>query len=378
MKKTTLVALTALTMASVFADDMSKKDNGQMMQSSGGNMMAQTAYDNMGPKLASARPNIDGYGWYMFGEFLWWHTQQDGTDWAYRAETHNATELSYDNHRVDFGWSPGFRVGLGWNMDYDEWDTNVHYTWFQASRKSNLGTKDSTSFPLMAPGFQTTDANNHWTIHYSMFDWELGRNYFVSPKLSLRPYGGIKGGWINQNVKEEFNLSPTAGIAAGTEMHAHRENNMWVVGPSAGMNTKWFFAAHKNHDFSFFGDMAGALLWGHFSGENTVRFNNAVTIPLGASSFTSWNVHDLNMNRAIATLRGVVGWAWDTNFNKDRCHFCLSVAWEAQYWFNANQMLNSNNNPIDFGTNAVQRFNYSRTSNDLMFQGGVLGMRFDF
>ncbi len=37
-----------------------------------------------------------------------------------------------------------------------------------------------------------------------MLDWELGRSFYVSKHLSLRPHIGIKGGWISQHVRENF------------------------------------------------------------------------------------------------------------------------------------------------------------------------------
>lgn len=387
MKKTYLVALTALTMSSLFADEMSKKngqmkDKGQMPQSGGG-MMMTTAYDNMGPKLASARPNIDGHGWYMFGDFLWWHAQEGGTDWAYRVNDSDLPGvLEYKNHRVNFGWDPGFRVGIGWNMKHDEWDTNFYYTWFQTTRKSTIGISSDdalvqTTFPLIAPGVESADASNEWNIHFSMFDWELGRNYFVSPKLSLRPHMGIKGGWIHQNVKDEFQIIPNgAEWPVATNMHNYRKNNMWAVGPSAGVNTKWFFASHENHDFSLFGDFAGALMWGHFNGEDHVRFTHSVTLD-DDDILSDLHVHGLDMNRSVPMLQAMFGWVWDTNFNKDRCHFSLRLAWEVQYWFSANQMANNTNDiEIDSDDNAI--LDYNRTSEDLIFQGGTFGIRFDF
>src|SRR3989344_2829996 len=151
MKKTSMVAITALIASSAFADDASKMRNNNDQMS---DMRMQSVYYNTGPKLASARPQIDGYGWYLFGDFLWWNVQEGGTDWVLRdsdrRNVSTVTSKTYTNHDVDFGWNPGFRVGVGWNTNHDDWDTNFYYTWYQASRKESVGaTGNEGTVPLM-------------------------------------------------------------------------------------------------------------------------------------------------------------------------------------------------------------------------------------
>ncbi len=41
---------------------------------------------------------------------------------------------------------------------------------------------------------------------FDMFDWELGRSYFVSNYLVLVPHFGIKGGWIDQTIERAILL----------------------------------------------------------------------------------------------------------------------------------------------------------------------------
>ena len=33
-------------------------------------------------------------------------------------------------------WSPGFRIGIGWNTNHDGWDANVTWTWYENSKSS--------------------------------------------------------------------------------------------------------------------------------------------------------------------------------------------------------------------------------------------------
>ena len=79
----------------------------------------------------------------------------------------------------------------------------------------------------------------------------------------------------------------------------------------------------------------------------------------------------------IAMMQALFGWAWDTNFNKDRCHFMLKLAWEAQYWFRVNQMA-YDRVMRDPGGLDVVAWSFYRPSEDMILQGGTLELRFDF
>lgn len=331
-----------------------------------------TVYGNTGPKLASARPQVDGYGAYVFGQALWWHAQEDGTDWV-NFQNREGTTLQFSNEDVDFGWDPGFRVGVGWNTNCDDWDTNLSYTWFFTSKEDDvdLGKSGIETVPVFEPLSGAGDGSIEWNIHFSMFDWELGRNFFVSPRLSLRPHLGIKGGWINQDAKNEFAI-PFLSLNSETRL----KNDLWVVGPSGGVNTKWFFANTKKHAFSLFGDFAGALMWGQFHIENKTAFDdfNEFIFPNGDEfDADEVDITGLSKNRAVAMLQTALGWAWDVNFNNDKCHFALKLGWEIEYWFGVNQLAYTFPNSSMLLNNS-----YLRYQKDLILQGGIGELRFDF
>lgn len=382
MKKISIIVLTSLAMSSAYAagankskqlnkpqlsDTMDVSNQGETQPAE-----TKTVYGNTGPKLASARPQIDGFGTYVFGQALWWHAQEDGTDWVNLQQGENTT-LKFRNRDIDFGWDPGFRVGIGWNTSCDDWDTNFSYTWFFTKKKDNvvLGETGIETVPFFEPLFGAGDGSIEWNIHFSMFDWELGRNFFVSPRLSLRPHLGIKGGWINQDVKNEFEI-PFLVLNSET----HLENNLWYVGPSGGVNTKWFFANTKKHAFSLFGDFTGALMWGQFHIKNKTAFDdlNEFEFPNGdVFDADEVDIIDLSKNRSVAMLQTVFGWAWDVNFNKDRCHFALKLGWEIEYWFGVNQLAYTLPNSSTLMNNSYLRF-----QKDLILQGGIGELRFDF
>ncbi len=351
-----LVALTALAMSSVFADDMGKGG-------SAGQMSMQRA--DSGMMNVSALPMIDSNNWNLFGDVLYWRALEGGTTWALNQSLEPSGTTNEHIRKVNFNWDWGFRVGIGGNlMMHDEWDMELYYTWFRTEKEDAVGVEGSLSPRGFATGgiityFQQPplvdgapdgmqSGSIDWKIFFSMFDWALGRNFYVSKHLALRPHVGVKGGWIHQKIHGDWKVNSTYGTT-GYSM----KNDFWGVGPSAGLDSKWVLGNVGTHMFNLLGNVAGALMYGHFdlkSGWDNTHDNQLLT----------------NMSRDLGAtmMQGFMGFSWETNFNADRCHFTMMLGYELQYWFSQNQLFNT------------QSFDFQ--NDDLMLQGGTLDFRFDF
>ncbi len=305
--------------------------------------------------LCSAVPESSN-GWYFFADALYWHADVGGSDYAFKNKNTAAPVISGPNHSLDFKWSWGFRLGIGANIDYDQWDTNFYYTWFQTQNSNATGTS-AGQLAVDNIGQVTTFSQGKidWRIHFSMLDWELGRWFYVSKHLSLRPHVGVKGGWINQKIEKEF-------TSAETSWDVHVKNDFWGVGASGGLNTTWEFAQYERNNFTFFGDVAGAIMYGHFEVDNSEL----------TSAGGGFKPHDLNRNLAVPMLQAILGFGWDRDFNCNRCHVGIRLGYEFQYWFRQNQTL------INETTVGGQTVRYQRAHDDLAFQGLTLDLRFDF
>lgn len=316
--------------------------------------------------LCSAAP-LSSNGWYVFGDLLYWHADVDHADWAYKNSDTLDPVITGPNHSLNFKWAYGFRVGLGANMDYDQWDTNVYYTWFQTENSNALGTKGTQSaadlFGLATP---FTQGKMSWRIHYSVIDWELGRWFYVSKHLALRPHIGLKNAWISHHTHQRF-------TQVDNRFNTRSHNEFWGVGPSGGLNTAWNFANLGRHHFDFFGDFAGALMYGHFNVRHK-EINTVIgtEIVLGPDTVTSgFQPSHLSRNLMVPMVQGIFGLSWDTGFNCDRCHFGIRVGYEFQYWWRQNQML--------IGETAVgSTVRYHRSNGDLALQGLTIDFKFDF
>jgi len=356
VKKIILGSLTMMSTLLAFADNgKTAKDNQDGM-----NIMG-----TQGPQLASARPQIDGHGWLVFGDVLFLKMQQVNDQYAYRFVSRGNEEIqTYPS--MDFNWSWGFRVGVGCNMKHDEWSTALYYTWYQTDKHTVAGLP-SDVMPSFVGGlftgvgspllydfgtFQSFYVKTDWKFHFNMLDWDLMRSFFVTSRLALQPLIGLKGGWITQHIHQEI-LVPE-GLPVGTFpeqglQKMHHDQTMWAVGPKAGLNTTWYLGKHVSHFFSLFGDFAASLLWSHTSIDQKINDRGII--------FTK--TKDLAFNYTITCLQLALGFGWDTNFNKDRCHFGMKLGYELQQW--------ANFSGINFNL-----------PGDLGLQGGFLRGKFDF
>jgi hypothetical protein len=217
--------------------------------------------------LTSSRPCTD-IGFYFFGDALYWHANVGNSDWAFVNNNVAAQPVSGSNKEVTFKWNWGFRIGLGLNLDHDQWDTDLYYTWFR-------NTSDSSSVNAPAPAAANSiDSNLSSTfgvasakskLNFNVLDWELGRWFYVSNSISLRPHAGLKAAWINLKQDETI---------ASASYTIENKNDSWAIGPSGGVNSNWYFGCgntmgdrgqvRDRPHFSIFGDFAGALLYTHF------------------------------------------------------------------------------------------------------------------
>jgi len=172
-----------------------------------------------GTMNVSSYPMIDSNKWDFFADATYWRAEQDGTEWASRNIDANSQKAEKHLRKVEFDWTWGFKVGVGYNMmKHDEWDTQLTYTWFHVDEHDRVGiAKGATPTDTACIESVYTDStltykdgDTRWKIDFNMFDWELGRGYMVSKHFALRPHIGVKGGWIHQ--KDHGHFQSAAGV----------------------------------------------------------------------------------------------------------------------------------------------------------------------
>jgi len=311
----------------------------------------------------SSRFQVDN-GWNLFldGEFLWWVAKEDGLYYAQNGFSGEMTTAVPPDGTIDFNgklekvhphWHPGFRFGMGGNMSYDEWDIFLYWTWFRShahdSRKGLLlvlwGHPDADS----AQG--ATHASGNWRLHYNVLDLELARAFWVGKHLSLRPFFGGRGAWIDQHFKIKYDLATSPETDARLKAQSDFEGG----GIRAGFETRFVLL----NGWSFYGTASASMLYGYYDCDFYEKWES-VKIARSKDTF----------HQAASTAQLALGVRWDGYTHNDRYHFGLYAEWEQNIWFGINKM---NHFFSGFSEGDLQQMN-----SDLTLQGGTFGIRFDF
>jgi len=308
---------------------------------------------NNGLPNPSARPEAQPRTVDISVDALYWYTSES-VDWAFTLEGNQSSfQTSYKTFTFD--WAPGFRVGLGYNMQYDRWDTQASYTWFQSRASDHTSGSVTSAFfaarlSLLEP-FSTGRASLN--IHYNIFDWDLGRGFLVSKYLFLRPSIGLKGGWIKQKIHSAWTIPNFLGSTFLFLASEKLKQSFQGVGPKGGVTGKWCFGNIKKQSFSFIGMFEAGYLWGHWSIRDKYIDDLLTVIYVNTSS----------RNYGSVVLHGFMGFGWDCNFDHDRSHIGLQLVFEIQDWFNQFQIFSDAS---------------GSQNNNLILQGLNFGLIYDF
>jgi len=367
--------------------------------------------------------------WGVFAtvDFLYWFAKETGLTYALKTETvpsftqtggdiSSSSKLQVVPRKyksMDEQWDPGFRVGLGLNGDCDGWDLYAHWTYFHTCNKRSTSVEDSIfgaiNFPLgkslMSPWFNPgnssfgktesqvsndihffTKIKAKWRLNYNVIDLEMGRKYWLSQCMSMRPFMGIRGAWtrIHFSTTPSFDsvgLSEGKPILNEASYKVRFKNRFWGVGLLGGFQPDWHFGC----GFSLFGNVDFALLWGDFDIKRKENTNVFLTNQQGDFALIT---DDLGTSKnAFSAMQAIldlgIGLRWESNFCQDRYHLGLDLGWEHHIWFDHNHRFQlrgsfeSDDTIIDeiFGL-SFQHFD--ETYGDLVLGGLTARLRFDF
>lgn len=317
----------------------------------------------------SGRPQVrDGADLFFTADWLLWQAHANGMGVAIKAAANAAEDVVLANTETKnphFNWNSGFRVGMGWNTPHDGWDVHATWTWFQnkAKRQGAAGYAPVQYLPtqLYAPaedptvtGFTAYDAE--WRLHLNLISLDLGREFFVSKWMTLRPFMGVQSGWIYQKQNVAF----TGALPIDAEQRSlslYNGNKYWGLGPKTGLDTQWGLG----YGFSLVGNAGLSLLYGFFDLQ-TMQSTN-LTTPVN-------NINAVRVSRAITEV--ALGLRWDTMFANDRCHFWIQGGWENLMFFGLGQ------NSYFLGTQSSNAGALLSNQTDMTIQGWTLSTRLDF
>lgn len=184
----------------------------------------------------------------LFGEVFDWQVREGGADMVGElispVGTANPSVKLLD---APFNWHVGFRIGGGYRST-NGWDTVVYYTSYNTQATNQLSAPGQLYSPYIGNFFQNNTignangpfydaANFLWKINYHTLDFELGRTFKIDKLLLLRPFLGLKGAIINQNIYTGWQGPNTlvSGVAVPittfTSATENLSNDFYGIGP---------------------------------------------------------------------------------------------------------------------------------------------------
>ncbi len=316
------------------------------------------------------RPQVrDGADLFFTADWLIWQGQENGNGYAIKTKKVQSETTALYNSSVKnlhFDWDSGFRVGLGYNLPHDGWDLVAGWTWFQNTAKGHTSSGSGAVFSANPYDLaeQSVDyfssSYAHLNLKLNMIDLDLGREFFVSKWMTIRPFMGLRTTWVNQRFNANYNDPIPASSVASFSSKA--TNKYWGIGIHSGMNTQWGLGA----GFSLYGNAAFSILNGFFK----VKDYEATQYTNGTHNDNIGNIDSFRVGRVISEL--AMGLRWDTMFADDRCHFGIQGGWEQLMFFGQNQFKHF------YGSFISNAGAYFANQGDLTFQGWTLAARLDF
>lgn len=314
------------------------------------------------PLSLSPASNLCDTGIYVVLDALCWYTTVGNSDWSYRRENGLSDGPEYTNFLMNFKSKLGFRLGIGSETNYDDWDFGVFLTWFRnlSTQSATLGTAKSYN-PLHTCSVLTAiQGINNWKVLFNGATFILGRGHYLSRNLAVHPHIGLQVARIKQKIQETY-----SDVDSLKQLNTLR-NIFFGVGPLVGLDTKWILGDVRDSYFYLFGDFDAAVLYGKSWNDAEIRdLSNNVAIFLAG----------LNQQLIHTMFRTLMGLGWDTRLSQDTINLSIRLGYEIQYWFHQNQFLHLPG--LDSNITSARQ-TYHRLSDDLVFQGLVLGFRFDF
>lgn len=218
-----------------------------------------------------------------------------------------STEIDRD---PSFQWSPGYRLGLGWQFDPNGWEIGGIWTDFQGK-----GTK--------------TLNQGSWKVKLQQLELSALYNAYLS-SVHLQPFIGLRGASIRQNLYSQVVTDVLSGLKTQTDIRTFQDKQQFYgLGPLFGLNTTYLF----NHGLSLYGNFSFALLYGnHHLNFNDQEVLTSVSTPSQIYSTIQKRMRAFDFNLDLS-----LGVQWEYLFD-NACCLTLKLGLENHQYFNQSRL----------------------------------------
>lgn len=296
----------------------------------------------------------------VFASFLYWHVSQEDMDIAHAAMS--ATQVgavAYQN----FDYKPGFKLGVGFDTNYDDWVGWVEYTWMHQTTSSSYSPPAQTSGAtgswasqdwfinyLAVLGSPNGLVSSSWKMNLDMLDAVFSRPYYQGTQLTMSPYAGLRSLWLRQRLKVNLAITASPGFA-----YAINQSHAWSIGPVGGMMGHWLIG----QGLRFEGNAGGSLLYMQYTSVGHKELDSGTTVLTAGTS-------DLNALRP--TTEFGVGLGWGSYYSCQQFYFDVSARYDFMVLWNQNVLRQLVGNLAG----------YTEGPGNLYLHGLTVSARFDF
>jgi hypothetical protein len=169
-----------------------------------------------------------------------------------------------------------------------------------------------------------------------VIDLELGRRFFLSKFLTLRPYFGVKTAWISQRERLVYTVANNATNGLGvnaiavpfgdaiTQLNQKAKLRSWGIGIRGGIAPVWYFMK----DFGLYGNLAVSGMWTQYRNVGKTAYSGTMS---GLTSYISSSTHSIT---PVVELG--LGLTYITRFYNEAYALTISGGWEQQMWIGFN------------------------------------------
>jgi len=347
LSKKLLLVAGLLASVSLFATDMQQEkdyDQGHGVQE----------HQMMGAFSAPARFDVKGsLDLFITASYLYWQPIQESMSLAYDQYPAPTTTRGkvYD---MDFDFKSGFKVGMGINLSYDNWNLYLEYLRLHSTHKEGINLPTNATLNCLwrddTGPLSCNSISSSWEFDTDLLDFYMTRPYYLGTKLTLKPFAGLRGGWIDQKLNVR---------AIDTSDYPNRtwiDSDSWLVGPRGGVDCFW----HLGEGFRVFTNIAASLFYQHF--KTTLKYYTINTNTLDYYQREK-------IGRVVPNIDLALGLAWGTYFADNDWHIDLSAGYEFHHFWNQNTL-----RPVyEAIVNGI-----IVSPGDLMLQGLTVTARLDF
>ena len=262
----------------------------------------------------------NGWDLALDADFIWWKAEVSGLSFA---------EIDRKVQSPSSSFEPGFKVGVGLDLDFDGWDAYAEYTWFREPwHKSCHSSKNHVSYSSFVhvntsdgthSSLILSDACSQRKAQFNIVDLELGRNFFISKRLTLRPNFGFKLARMLEKTNFTQNEEGLSGF-----VNLDLRQTLSGIGTRAGIDTVW----HISRTFGFYGDIAVTALWS--------SIHNHCTSHYRADFITTNNAPKTVTQTILPVIETSVGLSYMNWFYNEAYQLYAKAGWEEQIWISYN------------------------------------------